>query len=84
MEYTVDIHAKRLLKILSKKEPCEWCPAAPYYDPNVLCDIPYDNIPCEICRDFVGCSYRCPCIYFGHEKAIKLTWMALEESGYLE
>ena len=91
-KYTEKIHAARLLKMLEEKEPCMCCPATPYFKSNLQSDTMWFNSyiegehPCDICKDFVGLDNRytdCPCYELGKE-AIKLTWIALEEKGYLE
>jgi quinol monooxygenase YgiN len=38
----------------------------------------YHN-PCNICRKFVDTESGCPCLALGKEKAIKRTWIAIEE-----
>ena len=89
--YTEAIHAKRVKKMLGRKDPCIHCPGAP----NLLSGkgllkgytegdrILSSNQICTICRKFVKAKY-CPCTNFGTEEAIKRTWIALEEKGYLE
>jgi hypothetical protein len=84
MKYTKDLHARRLIKMLEMKEPCFHCPAQKYYgvykkfvDETVIKDaLTYKC--CMICLNFVN-ACACPCIQFGREKAIKRTWIALEE-----
>ena len=47
---------------------------------------------CKICIEFVGCSVKimeaveswCPCHALGQDEAIKRSWIALEEEGYLD
>lgn len=80
MEYTEEVHVENLLSMLEKDDPCSICPA----ESNV--DI------CRVCLSFVGAPwhartktrYGCPCQRYGGEKAIKWTWLALEERGYLK
>jgi len=91
-EYTEAIHAKRLLKMLKKKNPCGCCPSAKRFS------IEEDNYemwlnkkvkPCYICQDFIGIEIRfwweniCPCNRLGRKESIKRTWLALEEKGYI-
>ena len=87
MKYTEKIHAKRLLGMLNKKNPCqETCPAGKYYS-----FFRENGKDCNLCRDFVGAKgnperifdARCPCNILGREEAIKRTWIALEEKGYI-
>ena len=74
MKYTEAIHAKNLLKLLSTKDPCGTCP--------VSGDI---SEVCPVCARFVNNTSRwCPCNQFGKKEAIKRTWLALEEKGYLD
>ena len=81
-EYTKDIHAKAILKMLTVKYPCSSCPAI--FAPSVLYRSNRENI-CNICRDFVNVKASfCPCLSLGGSKAIKHTWLALEAGGYLD
>jgi hypothetical protein len=45
-----------------------------------------DNYCSKICYGLLDIKYegRCPCHQFGIKEAIKRTWIALEEKGYLE
>ena len=93
MKYTEKIHAKRLLGMLNKKNPCLCCPREKHYlSTGEHGDMPWDNEedeekPCLICMDFISIkpndSY-CPCYILGEQEAIKRTWLALEEKGYLD
>ena len=89
-EYTIDIHAKRLVKMLQKKNPCGCCPAAPYYlsskEPHKM----WKNDPCEICQRFLGkrrwraiINCKCPCLYYGGATATELTIKVLKKRGDL-
>ena len=90
--YTEKIHGARLLKMMKKKNPCLCCPATPYFKDNLPSETMWRNSyilgehPCDICKEFVGLDNQytdCPCNELG-KKAIKRTWIALEEKGYLE
>lgn len=97
-KYTETIHAGRLLKMLNKKDPCMWCPAAKRYDAKENAEIlwDWDSEPCRICSDFLGLEYKetlmdsqanptnynCPCNRMDKAKAIKITWAALKEKGF--
>lgn len=89
-EYTEKVHAVRLLKMLEHKNPCAYCP--PNHRSNQMGEPePYwtdsKTHPCIVCTSFVGISdapESCPCYYFGPQEAIKRTWLALEEKGYLD
>ena len=98
MKYTEAIHAKRLLGMLNRKNPCLCCPKCRNYS-SVSGNqyMPWqqeyedDKDSCLICRDFLeitsdGNSYSgfCPCYVLGEQEAIKQTWLALEEKGYLD
>jgi len=88
MKYTEKIHATRLLGMLNKKDPCLCCPKYKYYDPvhsDIIIDDCHSKAACRVCREFVGiCAGICPCPTWGKAEAIKRTWLALEEKGYLE
>ena len=88
MKYTEKVHAKRLLGMLNKKDPCMCCPKSRNYYPNNGSVWDYtkeDVLACQICHAFIGCrkTYDCPCDKLGKGKAIKRTWLALEEKGYI-
>lgn len=83
-EYTTDIHAKRLVKMLQKKNPCVRCPAAPYYDGYRSGTTLWQEEHCPICEKFVGCvKENCPCHKYGEKEAIRRTIAALKKGGYL-
>jgi len=54
----------------------------------------YDKETCDICWGFLQETFpdtvplmkieSCPCIKLGKELAVKLTWLALEDQGYLD
>ena len=77
--YTEKIHVERLLEMLEKKHPCGHCPAEPSFKTDMKV--------CKICLEFIGLDdgYKwCPCLILGRQRAIKRTWIALEEKGYLD
>ncbi len=85
--YTEEIHAERLLKMLEKKDPCTLCPAGKRYECgrreyNMWSDLSH---PCKVCHEFLGLTDYpcCPCNELGEARAIKRTWIALEEKGYI-
>ena len=87
-EYTEAIHAKRLLKMLNKKDPCSCCPAGLSFSPGGFIlglsgsALNKEGV-CAVCQNFVNLStYGCPCYHLGTE-AIKRTWLALEAKGYI-
>lgn len=85
-KYTKDIHAKRLEKMLRKKNPCErTCPASKSYQYRGMQKLFEGS--CRICFEFVNLdanTFLCPCSELGKEVAIKRSWLALEEEGYLK
>ena len=98
-KYSEKIHAERLLKVLEKKYTCDKCPASRYHNSAKSPVEVWDDDkglgkhPCMICNDFVGIGIgekrervkKCPCFYFETEsEAFKVSWLALEEKGYLE
>lgn len=83
--YTEKVHARRLLQMLEKPDPCACCPAQPDFKQGGSADQLWNkkgSSPCYICRTFVWAS-GCPCATFGRSSAIKRTWLALEEKGYI-
>jgi len=87
-KYTEKIHAERLIKILEKKDTCNRCPAASRFDggkePKDLWS--ENSNPCKICCNFINLTEKnkaCPCDEFGSKGAARLTWIALEEKGYI-
>lgn len=91
--YDEKYHAEALLEILEMKDTCNLCPmlhshkgeykkllkAQPNYF-SVMSKL--EEKGCKVCTSFVG-SKICPCGYFGHKEAIKRTWIALDEKGYI-
>ena len=79
MKYTEAIHAEALIMMMEKESPCNWCPA----------EQSERSEACVVCEEFVGIVQGlflndCPCRELGQQEAIKRTWIALEESGYLD
>lgn len=93
-EYTEKIHAFRLIMLLlDTDDPEIGCPAAEdmlaYNDPGKLWSKGSD--PCKICVNFVGHTFPgydslplCPCHLTNKDDAIKRSWKALEDKGYLK
>ena len=76
MEYTEKMHAENLIKMLENEDDIEKiCPAG----------IHKKNMEyCSVCLDFIGSDCTlCPCSELGCNEAVKLTWLALEEKGYI-
>jgi hypothetical protein len=84
-KYTEQVHATRLLNILEAEEnTCSLCPVGfdqyTYYEDKGS----WLNDPCDVCPRFVGGTLgHSPCFEFGHKEAIKRSWIALEEKGYI-
>jgi len=80
-EYTEELHAKRLLKMIKKKRPCSACPGALWFK-FFLCPG-----ACHICRHFIATDLSafsiCPCIEHGEAPALRMTILALERKGYM-
>ena len=93
-------HAKCLLKILEKNNPCSHCQLGYANDYNLWkidsyseCElIPFYVHCCSICHVFINMDKitgeefaidKCPCYVLGKAEAIKRTWIALEEKGYI-
>ena len=88
MKYTEKEHVENLLDMLEKENPCNECPFEHFvflYEVNPLF--------CIMCRSFIGirgiiyndtpACKKCPCYVLGEKEAIKRTWIALEEKGYI-
>jgi len=94
--YNKNFHAKRVLKMMEREDVCSCCPAMVRFGKagKKIKKVPLANAKdkwnelsfgvCSICQSFVGLRSGCPCITLGKEEAIKRTWLALEEGGYLE
>lgn len=84
-EYTEELHAQRLLGMLEEEDPCACCPKRLDFRIGghlILVGWDLSKAACKVCKDFVG-SRNCPCDFFGRWEAIKRTWLALEEKGYI-
>jgi hypothetical protein len=85
--------AKSLLQLLEGKELCMTCPDANVFDQR-LSGEEWFCVDCDDCRAFInlppvkwGADYdgkKCPCMQIGPDEARKLTWITLEEGGYLD
>ena len=75
MEYLDEVHAARLLRMLENEHVCTSCPS-----PTLS-----TKIACPVCLNFLGMDedIYCPCIELGKHEAVKRTWIALEEKGYI-
>ena len=85
------MHAERLIKMFESGIACMGCPA--------VVDFRFvfpGGTYCRTCNDFLEIKNpyksdkkgltRCPCFCFGEndgQEAIKRTWIALEEKGYI-
>lgn len=90
MEYTEKEHAKRLLEMLDMEDTCSLCPACKSngYNPKLSPPAGYRTAICPVCTKFVVVDKNvfrgpCPCWQLGEKEAIKRTWLALEEKGYI-
>ena len=80
--------------------PCYRCPAEIDLTEDMTMDIrdqwivneeDHKNI-CIVCVSFIGVNTKnvdlsgpiCPCFFIRKETVIKISWLALEEKGYLE
>ena len=86
-KHTEKIHAERLIKMMEMKNPCTRCPAAERFNIDngssaMWRGIFSSNDPCIICPAFVN-TEDCPCENLGQKEAIKRSWIALEEKGYI-
>ena len=85
--YTEAVHAQRVKKVIEKKRPCDHCPAQPRYVLLRVFDAweESQSFVCKICKNFIGLepSIFCPCGELGPKEAVRRTWLALEEKGYL-
>ncbi|KKM75043.1 hypothetical protein LCGC14_1394220 [marine sediment metagenome] len=97
-KYTEAVHAKRVQKVIEKERPGNHCPAGRKFKKEPIYElweaprgdeIPEIKKPCFICTEFLGLRHYtpmgeyCPCHRLGTKRAVKLTWLALKEKGYL-
>lgn len=93
--YTEKLHAHRMKLMLRRKDPCGLCPKMKDFEigfGRLLTtgvtlwegDRSMGTGSCKVCQEFVGITRNCPCFALGKERAIKRTWLALEEKGYLK
>jgi len=87
-KYTEKLHAKRLLGMLEKRNPCGCCPAGKRYmeDTKDWAESVFGEQRsfCKVCWAFISLErLTCPCWALGEQEAIKRTWLALEEKGYI-
>ena len=99
MLYTEKVHAKRLLGMLERNNPCLSCPASENFGKMISDKWTNKRLEggahgaCAICVTFLGYSpflpisphsdFRCPCFYLDEKEALRRTWEALEEKGYI-
>jgi len=94
MKYTEAEHAKNLLRMLEEPYPCDLCPAGfkrPFAPKDECCRVCQEFIGMWTTQTSVfplreiyfGRFAPCPCKYYGEREAIKRTWLALEEKGYI-
>lgn len=90
LAYKENDHARNLLLMLQYNKGMikHMCPYIKYQLPlmNELKRISYKDV-CGVCKRFVGIPVyvsTCPCEYFNPKEAVKRTWLALEEKGYLK
>ena len=93
--YSENDHAEALLIILESPQICTRCPRDEYIDKyysgfwGEAFNYSYEDRSewkyqaCELCRSFLGTKLNgCPC-YALKANAIHLTWITLEEKGYI-
>jgi len=95
-EYTEKVHARMMLIILeiSTETIISKCPKMLYEEMRMkyfdgCCTTRYSETGQyfnKLCKNFIGLpnDAKCPCEELGCQEAIKRTWIALEEKGYLE
>lgn len=80
--YTEALHVHRLkLMLKSKKDPCTGCPAAKEFNGSFSSGALWGSHPCNTCRSFVNIpahSCVCPCSYYSHKAAIRISLAAIE------
>lgn len=84
-KYTRDVHAENLIKMLELNDIPERCPSANDFSGLETPGKKYTNASeaCEICKDFIGLDYGCPCGTLGYDRAIEYTMEALLTGGYI-
>lgn len=90
-EYTEKEHAERLIRMLETVGPVGRCPASAdilfgWKDGPKLGEWPNTEEACIVCNTFLGHTGEilCPCYYFeSGEEAVKQSWIALKEKGYI-
>lgn len=98
--YTEKKHAERLIKLLENPRPCDRCVAVYGNNLNIACFIDNiwkndntDKEVCSICLQFIDLNTEkrhdkseswYPCHKLGEKEALKKSWIALEEKGYLD
>ena len=85
-EYTKQIHASMLKRIMSQSHPCDICPA---FELEELIDVSIlMRDCCPVCKGFIGLKQTvrgsCPCNKLGAEVCIERTRKALKENGYIK
>jgi len=95
--YTEKVHARRLIQMLNRGgKVCRSCPAARGFSytssPGELwsywsTDMKTALHQCKVCTSFLGAEFtsiiNCPCSILGEELAVKKSWEALKEKGYV-
>ena len=92
-------HAQRMIKFLeSKKDISNSCPSdfldelidKHYFRGNIKQEAAVERASrkycLNVCRVFIGLKnskLMCPCTQLGCEEAVKRTWLALEEKGFI-
>ena len=78
LKYTEQAHVLNLIKILESNKTCNLCPASGYRAYKTT------HLACIVCRKFVDIIENlCPCHELGKKEAMKRSWLALEEKGYI-
>jgi hypothetical protein len=87
-------HVEALLEMLSRRAPCRWCPGVIAEKNNQHNLALRSSAYCvETCHRFIETGVTSissaslyeihPCTVLGSFEAIKRTWLALEEKGYI-
>lgn len=89
--YNEKYHAEALIDILEMGNTCAKCPLLHGHKGKfriylqslfIFISIVKEREACRVCRNFVNAE-NCPCCDLGEKEAIKRTWIALEEKGYI-